>query len=39
MGHRPVGSDGQPCSGGIGPGSMYSQAYISVDGRVAEAQA
>jgi len=32
LGHRPVGFDEQPFGGGTEPGSMYSQAYISVIG-------
>ena len=39
LGHRPVGFDERRGNGGIEPGSMYSQAYVSVDGRVAETQA
>jgi len=32
LGHWPVGFDGQPLGGGIESGSVYSQAYVSVDG-------
>ena len=39
LGHQPVGFDEQLLGSGIEPGSMYSQAYVSVNGVGGQARA